>query len=147
MRLATLAVVLAACGPPSTPVAKAPAAVVVDAGVAPAPVAPVVSQAELDAAERAAFDRAKPVIDRYCSACHTKRGKKKTQKRLDAIDFSKYPPAGRYAKIVGGAVRDVLGQSGVPATMPFDRKGAVVGDELAVVMGWVDAWAHAHHDR
>lgn len=129
---------------PATPVAKDPVVVAVDAGVTPVPVA---SQAELDAAERAAFDRAKPVFDRYCIACHTKRGKQKTQKRLDAIDFTKYPPAGRYAKIVGGAVRDVLGQSGVPATMPFDRKGAVVGDELAVVMAWVDAWARAHHER
>jgi uncharacterized membrane protein len=146
VRLATLVVVvLAGCGTPATP--KAPSAVPIDAGGETPAAAPVVSQAELDAAERVAFDRAKPVIDRYCSACHTKRGKKKTQKRLDAIDFSKYPPTGRYAKIVGGAVRDVLGQSGVPATMPFDRKGAVVGDELAAVMGWVDAWAHAHHER
>src|SRR5262245_40129544 len=97
-----LAVLAAACGggsakpapttPPPTdpapmkdPAATGPAtpadpAAPAEPAVPPAP-DPAKVKAELVAAETAAFEKAKPVFERYCASCHAKGGKNATEKK------------------------------------------------------------------
>jgi hypothetical protein len=58
---------------------------------------------------------------------------------------------------MGPTIKQVLGLAGKKATMPFDKKGAVQGDELTTIAAWADAWeaaekagahgAHAEHEH
>ena len=141
-----VALALFACSgsKPATPVSAAP----VDASVVDAtPTGDAVPfQIDYGEAERTAWARAKPVFAKYCAKCHTKHVRGATAESLDAFDMTKYPIAGKYTKVVGDVVRDVLGQSGVPAKMPKDKPGTLVGDDLALILAWTDAWARAHHD-
>jgi mono/diheme cytochrome c family protein len=94
-------------------------------------------------AETDAWARAKPVLTKYCAACHTKDGKKATAKKLDHFNMATYPPGGHHAKKIGYTMRDVLGLSGKKPTMPSGRPGVVKGDELAAIKAWADAWITA----
>jgi len=143
-----LLIAVAACGstpPPAKPIAEAP---VSDAGAdqgtsAAAPPDGPAFQIDYAEAERVAFLRAKPVFVKHCARCHTKT-RKATRDSLDSFDMQTYPFGGKHKKIIGNTIRDVLGQSGVPATMPKDKKRSVVGDDLALILAWSDAWARAH---
>lgn len=99
---------------------------------------------ELLAAETAAFEKAKPVFDKFCAKCHTKGGKMATQKKLDHFDMTAYPFGGHHAMDVSGSIRKSLAIGGGKATMPFDKKGAVKGDELALIAAWADAFDASH---
>ena len=105
------------------------------------------SMAAPTAAERAAYEKAKPVFDKYCARCHTKGGAKATAKKLVHFDMTTYPFAGHHAATMGKTMRKVLGLSGRKPTMPSDNKGAVQGEELALVKAWIDAWDAAHPRR
>jgi hypothetical protein len=94
-------------------------------------------------AERAAFEQARPVFDRYCSACHTSRGARHTATTLRHFSMDRYPFGGHHTATMGPTIREVLGAAGEPATMPADQPGAVRGDDLARVLAWADAWEHA----
>ena len=50
-----------------------------------------------------------------------------------------YPFGGHHTKTIGFTIRDVLGISGKKPTMPYDKPGSVVGDDLASVSAWTDA--------
>lgn len=157
MRLASIIVVVAiACGgsPQQRPPAPPPAdpvpmhePVAVDAGApvaAPTDAAPADPNAELLAAERAAFERAKPVFDRWCAKCHAKGGKNASAKKLGHFDMTTYPFGGHHAMEISGAIAKALGLTGKKPTMPADKKGAVQGEELALVKAWIDAFDAAH---
>ena len=101
-------------------------------------------KAELLAAEMSAFEKAKPVFDKWCAKCHSQGNKLATKKKLDHFDMTKYPFAGHHAMEISKEIRDVLGMDGSKPTMPFDKKGAVKGEELAAIKAWADAFDAAH---
>ena len=97
-------------------------------------------QAALLAAERAAYDKAKPVFDKYCAGCHTHGGKQATEKKLDHFEMTSYPFGGHHAGTLGPTIRKVLAVDGGKATMPNGKPGSVTGDDLAVITAWSRAW-------
>lgn len=99
------------------------------------------SKADLMAAETAAYEKAKPVFDKYCASCHTKAGKKATAKKLDHFTMDTYPFGGEHTKSIGNEIRVVLGiDGGKKPTMPYDKPGSVKGDDLALIKAWTEAW-------
>jgi mono/diheme cytochrome c family protein len=126
-----------------------------------APAAPADDKkASLLADERAAFDKAKPVFDKYCAGCHAQGGKQATKKKLDHFEMTSYPFGGHHVATLGPTIRKVLAIEGGKATMPYNKPGSVTGDDLAAIAGWVKAWDaaqaagvhpdashHDHHDH
>ena len=92
--------------------------------------------------EQEAYERAKPVFQRYCAGCHTSSSGKAEALRHFSMDS--YPFGGHHADQVATTIRDVLGVTGKAATMPLDRPGAVRGEELRVILDWADAFDRAH---
>ncbi|HLL25018.1 MAG TPA: hypothetical protein VK427_22945 [Kofleriaceae bacterium] len=101
-------------------------------------------KAELLAAEMSAFEKAKPVFDKWCAKCHAQGNKLATKKKLEHFDMTKYPFGGHHAMEVSKEIREVLGINGSKPTMPADKKGAVKGEELAAIKAWADAFDAAH---
>ena len=107
--------------------------------------------------EHAAFDKAKPVFDKYCAGCHTQGAKQATAKKLDHFDMTSYPFGGHHAGTLGPTIRKVLAIGGGKATMPNGKPGSVTGDDLAAISVWTKAWdaaqaagahpAAPHHDH
>ena len=150
---------LAACGSKSTPpaapapapapaspadaaVAEAPPPAIPDAAMAAAPDTAKINEGLL-ADEHAAYDKAKPVFDKYCAKCHTQTGKMATKKKLGHFDMTSYPFGGHHAATIGPEVREALGLAGEKATMPDDKPGSVKGDDLATIDAWAQAWIKA----
>lgn len=100
-------------------------------------------KAERQAAETAAYEKAKPVFVKYCSNCHTKDGKKSSAKKLGHFDMGVYPFGGEHTASIGNEIRKVLGIDGGKATMPFDKPGSVTGEDLATIKAWTEAWQAA----
>ena len=94
--------------------------------------------------EQAAYEKAKPVFTKYCASCHTKGGAKAIAKKLDHFDMTTYPFGGHHATTIAATMRKVLAIKGGKPTMPSDKKGAVKGDELALIAAWCDAFDAAH---
>ena len=117
------------------PVAQAP-----DAAPEPPKPDPAQIKAELLAAETAAFEKAKPTFDKYCSSCHVqgKRGAKK--KTLEHFDMTKYPFGGHHAGEITASIRKALAIGGGKATMPKGKPGSVPADDLALIAAWADAF-------
>ncbi len=119
--------------------------------------APDDRKAALLADERAAYDKAKPVFDKYCASCHTKDGKQANAKKLDHFEMSSYPFGGHHASTLGPTIRKVLALDGGKPTMPNGKQGTVKGDDLAAIAAWTKAWQAAdvvgghgatpHHDH
>jgi hypothetical protein len=161
MKKYLLALLVAACGgssppapatpPPADPVPMTEADPAQPAD--PAPPAepppppepdPAQIKAELLAAETAAFEQAKPVFDRHCARCHVKGAKQANKKKLDHFDMTSYPFGGEHAMELGKKIREVLGIGGGKVKMPPDKKGAVQGQELALIAAWADAFDASH---
>ena len=173
MKKLTLILALCACGGGSSKPASEPTKVVdpvpmtePTATPTPAPTEPTTPaqpttpepkadpKAELLAAEMSAFEKAKPVFDKYCAKCHSKDGSKQSVGKRKHFDMTTYPFGGHHAMDVHDEVREVLGLTGKKPTMPADRKGAVQGAELDLIKAWADAFeasheggAHAGHDQ
>jgi mono/diheme cytochrome c family protein len=98
----------------------------------------------LVAAERLAFEQAKPVFEAHCAKCHVTGGKKAKPTTLGHFDMTSYPFGGHHAGEISAEVRKVLGIGGGKPTMPLDKPGAVKGDELALIAAWADAFDKAH---
>jgi hypothetical protein len=160
--LATIA--LAACGgkaasPPTTPGepdhavhdAAAPAGVAAtteppasrEQPAAPSAASPQDPEAELLAAETAAWQTARPIFDKACASCHTSAGNKASKKKLGHFSFDAYPLGGHHTATIGFTIREVLGLTGDKPTMPYDKPGSVQGDDLATIKAWTDAWEAA----
>lgn len=105
---------------------------------------PAQLRAELLAAEMAAYEKAKPVFDKWCAKCHVKGGKKATASKLKHFDMTTYPFGGHHAMEISSEVREVLGLTGKKPTMPADKKGAVKGEELELIEAWADAFDASH---
>jgi cytochrome c5 len=112
----------------------------------PPPAAPDPAQvkAELLAAETAAYEKAKPVFDKWCAKCHSKDGAKTSVGKREHFDMTAYPFGGHHAMDVHNEVRIVLGLTGKKPTMPADKKGAVKGEELELIKAWADAFEASH---
>ena len=167
-RLASIVLVLAACGGSSKPTSSGPE--FAPGSAAPDPIAepikpveptpgttvepakpaepqspdPAKVKADLLAAEMAAFEKAKPVFDKWCAKCHTQGNRAASKKKLDHFDMTKYPFGGHHAMEMSKSIRKVLGLDGSKVTMPADKKGAVKGDELAAIAAWADAFDASH---
>ncbi len=95
-------------------------------------------------AEKLAYERARPVFEKYCAACHTSTGAKATKKQLRHFNMDRYPFGGHHADEIGDAIRVVLGVNGEKPTMPKNKPGAVKGRDLDIVAEWSKAWDAAH---
>ena len=125
---------------PTSPVASVNAA---EPARAAAP-DPAQVKADLLAAEMTAYEKAKPVFDKYCAKCHSKHGGKQSISKREHFDMTSYPFGGHHAMEVHDEIREVLGLTGKKPTMPADKKGAVKGAELALVKAWADAFEASH---
>lgn len=114
------------------------------------------------AVERAAYDAARPVLDRWCARCHVPTNGSMSVITSNTFDISTYPFGGSDGPKAGYHVADVLGimfddLDGADGTdelrrpwaqhaprMPRNDPGAVKGDELALVRTWTVAWRAAH---
>jgi hypothetical protein len=92
--------------------------------------------------EREAYEKARPVFERYCANCHTSGSGKRAA--LQHFRMDGYPLEGHHADQMATTIRDVLGVTGEAATMPQDRPGIVRGDELRLILDWADAFDRAH---
>ena len=101
-------------------------------------------KAELLAAEQAAYEKARPVFEKWCAKCHQTGGAKATAKKLGHFDMTTYPFKGHHEMEIGAEIREVLGIDGGKPTMPMDRKGAVQGEELALIEQWSRAFDASH---
>lgn len=150
---------IAACGGSSKPTNNAPPPAdpvpMPEAAKQPEPVTPAEpappaadpaakAKADLLAAETAAFEKAKPVFEKWCAGCHTKGGKKASAKKLEHFDMTTYPFGGEHAMELGKEIREVLGVTGKRPTMPADKKGAVKGEDLEAIKAWADAFDASH---
>jgi hypothetical protein len=112
-----------------------------DGADAGATAGPADAPPDLVAAERVAYERAKPVFDRYCVGCHTKpKGLRST---LEHLDMTSYPFGGHHAEDVAAMVRTSVGATGKRATMPKNAPGTLKGEDLALVLAWADAFDRA----
>lgn len=102
------------------------------------------TKADLVAAERAAFDEAKPVFDKHCARCHARGGQSATPESLEHFDMTAYPFGGEHAGEIAAEIRKVLAIGGGKRTMPADDPGAVTGEELSLVAAWADAFDRSH---
>jgi hypothetical protein len=110
----------------------------------PAAPDPATIKADLLAVENAAFEKAKPVFEKWCASCHSKDGKKTSAKKREHFDMTTYPFGGHHAMEISGEIREVLGLTGKKPTMPADKKGAVKGEELESIKAWADAFDASH---
>ena len=95
--------------------------------------------------ERAAYERAKPVFDKYCADCHTtEKAQDPDDEALEHFNMDSYPFGGHHAHEIGEEIREVLGAEGDEPTMPMGDPGAVQGEELDLVLAWADAFDNAH---
>ncbi len=99
---------------------------------------------DLAAAERAAFDRARPVFERHCASCHASSGRGAKTSSLSHFNMDGYPLGGHHAHEIASAIREVLGATGKRPTMPRDQPGAVKEQELELVLEWADAFDRSH---
>jgi hypothetical protein len=94
-------------------------------------------------AELAAYDAAKPGLQKHCFRCHTTKGMKVKAKALKHFNLDRYPPRGHHAHEAGAVVRRVLlgdKGKGEGPSMPSDDPGVVVGQELERIIAWADAF-------
>jgi hypothetical protein len=97
---------------------------------------------EIDPAEAAAYQAARPVFVQHCLECHDgRRGKAEAARHLR---MDSYPFEGHHAATAGAAIRDPLGLDGGTPTMPKGDPGSVPSDQLELVAAWADAFDAAH---
>ena len=97
----------------------------------------VSTQRHVSAEEQQAYERARPVFERYCASCHTsERG---STAALVHFSMDGYPFGGHHADEIAGTIRLVLGVNGEKATMPQGQPGVVKGEELQRIIDWADA--------
>lgn len=152
--LFSMLVVIGACGGGSkaTPAQEPATATTTEPAAPAAPAAPTAAEepakpaepdpaqvkADLLAAETTAFEAAKPVFTKFCESCHVQGKRNATKKKLEELDITSYPFAGKHNKAKD--IREVLAIGGGKPTMPKGKPGAVKGDDLALIAAWADAW-------
>jgi hypothetical protein len=96
------------------------------------------------AAEVAAFERARPVLEKHCASCHSSEGAEATRESLGHFRMDSYPLGGHHAREAGAIVRRVLGVTGAKPTMPRGNAGSVQGAELQAIVDWSHAFDRAY---
>lgn len=101
---------------------------------------------KLAAAEKTAYDAAKPVFEEHCSDCHTSTEKpsKKRKKALEHFVMDSYPFTGHHAAEIGKNIRKALGIDGDEATMPKDDPGGLKEAELELIAVWSHTFDATH---
>jgi mono/diheme cytochrome c family protein len=120
----------------------ATAAIALASDPAPTPGEPA-DPTELLAAELAALEEARPVLDASCARCHTSTGTRASRNALRHFSMDTYPFGGHHADEVSATIRLVLGATGRRPTMPLDAPGTVQGEQLAKILAWADAYDRA----
>lgn len=92
--------------------------------------------------ERAAYEKARPVLEQYCARCHTSPSKNHVA--LRHFNMDSYPLQGHHAHEIGQLMRRVLGASGKPATMPIGQPGVIKGEQLKLILDWADLFDSNH---
>lgn len=95
--------------------------------------------------ELAAYERARPVFQRFCGNCHINGAPMWRQSITSHFDMGHYPFTGHHSNTITITIRRVLGANGRPPTMP-PRAGAgsVRGEDLQLILAWADAYDRAH---
>lgn len=96
----------------------------------------------IGAEERQAYERARPVFERYCAACHSSVSGNEVALGHFAMDT--YPFEGHHAAEIAGTIRRVLGATGERPTMPLGRPGVVRDAELQVILDWALTFERTH---
>ena len=157
-RLCTLftLVALAACGStakePTTASPPAPAGAPTTAAApttttAPTTAAPPAAASPppgVNAAEFAAYERAKPAFGKFCSRCHSEGTRLSNWEAMRQFNMMTYPFGSQDAPKLGKSIRTSLGIGGGKATMPKGHAGEVQGEDLALIAAWADAYDAAH---
>jgi mono/diheme cytochrome c family protein len=91
-----------------------------------------------------AYEKAKPVFDKFCANCHTQGRPGARKGTLAHLDTTVYPFTGHHSHETTATVRRVLGVGGGKATMPMNKPGAVQGEDLALIIAWADAFDASH---
>jgi hypothetical protein len=104
---------------------------------------PAKVKADLLAAEMDAYEKAKPVFEKSCARCHKQGGSASTEKKRGHFDMTKYPFGGHHAATIAAEIRKSLAIGGGKPTMPYDKKGSVKGDDLALIATWADTFDKA----
>ena len=91
-------------------------------------------------AEKAAFERARPVFVARCSRCHSKDGKDARPISLEHFDMTSYPFGGHHTETITTTLRNVVGLDGSKPKMPQDNKGSLTEDQLALIEAWAAAY-------
>jgi hypothetical protein len=86
--------------------------------------------------ERLAYERARPVLERYCASCHRSSAQNARSSSLRHFSMDRYPFGGHHANTIGTTILFVLGVTRPRPSMPMDQPGAVVGEELRAVTDW-----------
>jgi len=96
---------------------------------------------DLMAAEMAAYERAKPIFEEQCAACHTPDpSRKKPKKGVSHFSMAGYPFDGHHKTKLGQSIRIAIGGTDKPATMPQDDPGSIEGADLDALLAWSDAF-------
>jgi hypothetical protein len=95
--------------------------------------------ADPKAVELAAYERARPVFEKWCATCHKTGAAGATKNGLSHFSMDAYPFGGHHAHEMPATIRKVFGAGGSKPTMPRGNVGAVQGEELSVVLAWAEA--------
>ena len=140
--------ILAGCGPKASPTTTTPpnelAPVVDTVPASPAPAGtsalpqtpeshPPSEGPDLHAVELSAYEKAKPVFEKFCANCHTQGRPGARSGTLAHFDTTVYPFAGHHSDDLAATVRAAIGATGGKATMPRNKPGAVQGEDLALI--------------
>lgn len=91
--------------------------------------------------EQRAYERARPVFERYCAACHTRASGNSAALGHFVMDI--YPFGGHHEAQIAATIRRVLGATGERPTMPVGQPGAVRDAELRFILDWAAAFDRA----
>ena len=96
-------------------------------------------------AEKAAFEKARPIFERACAPCHSAKGAKPSEKAIKELSLDGYPFGGEHGATAGPTIRKVLGvEGGEKATMPKNKPGSIVGADLEAIVAWTKAFDASH---
>jgi len=95
---------------------------------------------DLLGAEMLAYERARPIFERYCARCHTTKGGRATEEALKHFNMDRYPFGGHHQTEITQTVRKVLGSTGKKVTMPRNDPGAVQGEDLMLILDWAESF-------
>jgi mono/diheme cytochrome c family protein len=92
---------------------------------------------EASASELAAYERAKPVFERHCTACHRDGTRLTSGEAMRKVDMNGYPFGGAPRAAMTRTVMASL--TGGGPTMPPFRRQPLTAEEVALIRAWAAA--------